>query len=397
MGFVFSRFVKFTTCNWHWGSCSSGVGREREIRLRKIIHVGMGKTGTTHLQLKVFPELDRLGILHYRNNDLIEKIRDNITKRNVFHESSQTKLDFGLDKFSDDSIHLISKESLLSWDPRDWQISLSNLLSDFGKESEILITLRDPYSYLRSVYQQQIHQGESDLVPERYFLRSELYDKHRDYFGRSNGDRRFSVDELDYNYLFNSFAKKFSRVYFSDMKTTMEYKFLVDMNIIDKTLCKRLREKKEKTILNKAYSRKAMLLDIKRYKILNALNITPLSNSIQERNLKEKLIFNSSDLGRERDHITHSISNNVVSISLDNFKRFIKQFRTIYKILKLPYNILKLPYTILTNWRLFLQNYVNVLFKFEKFELPAEMYLGKHFEDNVDFYKELPLSKGYKK
>jgi len=198
-----------------------------------------------------------------------------------------------------------------------------------------------------------IHQGESDLVPERYFLRSDLYDKHLDYFGRSNNSRRFSVDDLDYNFLYNSFDKRFRKIYFSDMKTTMEYKFLVDMNIIDKTLCKKLMGKNEKTILNKAYSRKAMLLDIKRYKILISLSITRLSTSIQERNFREKLIFNSSDLGRERDQITHSISKNVGSILLDNFKRFIEQYRTIYKILRLPYSILKLPHTILAHWRFF--------------------------------------------
>lgn len=393
---MFGEFVKFTTCYWYWGSCSTRVGWERGIRLRKIIHVGMGKTGTTHLQIKVFPELDRLGILHY-HADWKQKNIDILVKRKVFNESNQKTLDLRLDNFADDSIHLISCESILSWDPRHWQTSLSNLLSDFGEESEILITLRDPYSYLTSVYQQMIHQGESDLVPERYFLRSDLYDKHLDYFGRSNNSRRFSVDDLDYNFLYNSFDKRFRKIYFSDMKTTMEYKFLVDMNIIDKTLCKKLMGKNEKTILNKAYSRKAMLLDIKRYKILRSLSITPLSTSIQERNFREKLIFNSSDLGRERDQITHNISKNVGSILLDNFKRFIEQYRTIYKILRLPYSILKLPHTILAHWRFFLQRYVNVLFKYEKFELPAEMYLGKHFEDNVDFYKELPLSKGYKK
>jgi hypothetical protein len=354
----------------------------------------MGKTGTTHLQLEVFPELDRLGILHYRT-DLSKKIEDNMSKHDVFNESSHTKFDFGLDKFSDDSIHLISNELLLSWDPRDWQISLSNLLSDFGEESEILITLRDPYSYLRSLYQQKIHQGESDLAPEHYFLRSDLYDKHRDYFGWSNGGRRFSVDELDYNYLFNSFAKKFSRVYFSDMKTTMEYKFLIDMNIIDSPLCERLREKIVTKMPNKAYSKKAMFLDNKRYKILNAMGLMPVSASINSRNQREQLIFYSCEPGKETHNITPSISKNVVSLSLENLKRFIKQCRTIYKILNLPYKLLTLPHTFFRNWRFFLQGYVNVLFKYEKFELPAEMYLGKHFEDNVDFYKELPLSKGY--
>ena len=113
------------------------------------------------------------------------------------------------------------------------------------------------------------------------------------------------------------------------------------------------------------------------------------------RNQRERLIFNSCEPGKETHNITPSISKNVVSLSLENLKRFIKQSRTIYKILNLPYKLLTLPHTFFRNWRFFLQGYVNVLFKYEKFELPAEMYLGKHFEDNVDFYKELPLSKGY--
>ena len=357
----------------------------------------MGKTGTTHLQREVFPELDRLGILHYRA-DLIRKIDDKIIKRNVFNELTQTKYDFGLDKFSDDSIHIISNEKMLSWDPRDWQISLNHILSDFGEDTEILITLREPYSYLRSVYQQTIKEGESDLTPERYFLRSELYDKHRDYFGRSNGFRRFSVDELSYNYLFNSFTKKFRRVYFSDMKTTMEYKFLIDMNIIDSPLCERLRKKnRTKGLNNRAYSKKAMSLNNKRNKILKAINLTPSCSSIYSRNISEQSIFYSCELSKETHNISPSISENEVSALKKNLKAYIKQFRTISKILKLPYKLLKLPYMVLKNWVVFLTSYVDVFFRYEKFKLPAEIYLGKHFEDNVDFYKELPLSKGYKK
>jgi len=354
----------------------------------------MGKTGSTHLQSEVFPELDRLGILHYRTDLMENEIQDIIHKGNVIKESSQTKIDFGLDKFSYDSIHLVSSESMLSWEPADWQNSISKLLSGFGEESEILITLKDPYSYLRSVYQQMIQEGESDLAPERYFLRSDLYDKHRDYFGRSNGARRFSVDELDYNYLFNFFAKKFSRVYFSDMKTTMEYKFLIDMNIIDSHLCERLREKNAIKILNKSYSKKAMFLDSKRYKILKAAGLMPISQSIATRNRSEQIIFDSCELGQETRYTTPNISKNAVSVSMENLKRFIKRFRTISNILKSPYRLL---IAVFMDWRQFLQGYVNVFFRYEKFELPAEMYLGKHFEDNADFYKELPVSKGYKK
>jgi hypothetical protein len=356
----------------------------------------MGKTGTTLLRQKIFPELDRLGILHYRT-DLNQKINDLILNLKVFNKSNQKKIDFGLDKFSDDSIHFICVPKILSGDPKDWQILLSNLFSYFGEDCEILITLRDPYSFLKSVYQQIIHQGESDLTPERYFLRSDLYDKHQDYFGRSNCARRYSIDELDYNYLLNFFTKKFSRVYFSDMKTTIEYKFLIDMNIVDSHLLERLIENNETKIWNKAYSKKAMFLDNKRFKILNALDLMPVSASIIARNRTEQLIFDSSKPVKEIRNITPSISNNAVGISINNRKGFLKKFNPIFKILKLPYRLIKIPYVAFKYWRFFLQNYVDKLFRYEKFELPAEMYLGKHFESNVNFYKELPLSKGFNK
>jgi hypothetical protein len=356
----------------------------------------MGKTGSTHLQTDVFPELEKLGIIHYHsdwvNSNWIHKEKERRARRAIFNQTNQEKIDFGLDAYSDDSVHLISHESILSWDPREWKTSIAHLLNDYGDESEILVTLRDPYSYLRSIYQQMIQQGESDLTPYHFFLKLDLYDKHRGYFGKSNSTRRFSIDELDYNYLYNLISEKYDRVYFSDMSTTMSYKFLVDMNIIDTSLCKRLQEKKP-TISNLGYSKKAMLWDIKRFKIFHSMNLIPLSSSIESRNRIEKLI--SDQLDSDMNNRTISKAKNSVSKTLEKFKRLIRSFGIISKLLKLPYKIIILPHALIMNWRYFLQNYVNVLFKYEKFQLPPKLYLGKHIKDNMKFYNDLPLSKGY--
>ena len=66
--------------------------------MRKIIHVGFAKTGTSYLQNTVFKELDRLGILNYRI-DIAKQIKHNLFRRNICNESNQIKLDFGFDKF----------------------------------------------------------------------------------------------------------------------------------------------------------------------------------------------------------------------------------------------------------------------------------------------------------
>ena len=115
----------------------------------------------------------------------------------------------------------------------------------------------------------------------------------------------------------------------------MEYKFLVDMNIIDKSLLMKLKKEKLTIPSNKSYSKKAMLLDIKRYKILSALKLTPFSSSIRKRNNAEKLIFDSCGLSNKRTYLKSNISRNVVRKLLENFKNFIKYFSTISKILKL--------------------------------------------------------------
>jgi len=243
--------------------------------LRKIIHIGMGKTGTTRLQREIFPELDRLGLLNY-HYDLSNKVKNINFKRNVLNVASEKKFDLGLGEFSGNSIHLISQEEILSWNPANWKTSIDNLLNDYGEEAEILVTLRSPYSFLRSSYQQQVHEGENDLMPENYFLRSDLHKKHLDYFGKSNNNRRFAIDELNYSYLFDLIFKRFSTLYFSDMKTTLEYQFLVDMNIIDNDLCEKFRLEKSNKISNQAYSKYAVLLNEKRNKILSKIGLMPI-------------------------------------------------------------------------------------------------------------------------
>ena len=116
----------------------------------------MGKTGTSALQENIFPYLNKIGILNYRS-ELTDEIAYNLIKRDVLNEASSEKKDY-FDKFSNDSIQLISCEAILSLDPHYWERSITNLLCDYGKEAEILVTLRSPKSLIRSIYQQMIRQ-----------------------------------------------------------------------------------------------------------------------------------------------------------------------------------------------------------------------------------------------
>ena len=73
------------------------------------------------------------------------------------------------------------------------------------------------------------------------------------------------------------------------MNTTMSYKFLIDMNLIQPSTLEALNKNKGK-IRNKAYSNLAMNLDRKRFKFLKDLNLIPNSSSIKLREKAEGLI-----------------------------------------------------------------------------------------------------------
>jgi len=112
------------------------------------------------------------------------------------------------------------------------------------------------------------------------------------------------------------------------------------------------------------------------------------------RKKSEQIILESNQFHKEKLSDTSNLNKKTL---ISKIKSFSKHFGVVYKLIVFCYKLLMLPYTIIVKWRDFLQNYVNVFLKYEKYELPSEMYLGKHYNQNVDFYKKLPLYKNYKK
>ena len=115
----------------------------------KVIHIGLPKTGTTYLQKNIFPQICKeKKILYFlENRQVSDSINDHIVKMFSGDEVDSLNL-------PDNT--LISNENLVSSFP-----SLSNIseyadknLIAFGKDSKILITIRNPIDYLSSVYNQ---------------------------------------------------------------------------------------------------------------------------------------------------------------------------------------------------------------------------------------------------
>jgi hypothetical protein len=118
-----------------------------------VVHIGLPKTATTTLQRHVFPALSGR-VSDFQFND-----RRSLTlcqKAHLFglSEKERAELDQRINRSENT---LISLESLVSWNPRDWERAADTNLELFGKNAVIVITLRDPKAYLSSVYYQMVH------------------------------------------------------------------------------------------------------------------------------------------------------------------------------------------------------------------------------------------------
>ena len=136
-----------------------------------IVHIGLGKTATSSLQRGVFTELSVIcNELTYNDSRLLPILAK---KNRGIMTGEDARLAQALLK---EKRHLISNEGLVDWNPRNWELAADENVFLFGRQTTILITVRDPSSYLRSVYQQTVQEG-NVKKPEEFFVSGTEYDQ----------------------------------------------------------------------------------------------------------------------------------------------------------------------------------------------------------------------------
>ena len=113
---------------------------------KKIIHIGLMKCGSTHLQHKIFKHIIK-----------IKKLKSNLNDKdlyNVFYkhylsmlfENSTEYLNLNNDVF-------FTSEKLVGYiDPYYWEKYSNMNLIGFGKDTHIVLVIREPRGFLSSVY-----------------------------------------------------------------------------------------------------------------------------------------------------------------------------------------------------------------------------------------------------
>lgn len=173
-----------------------------------------------------------------------KKIRDKIFDHhlNIIFSSRANK--FKLKKTT-----LVSWEKLVGYeDPFFWSKYCDYNLKFFGKNSHIIIVIRDPKNYLSSVYLE-------NCVQKQYFPKPNFYFLDKNTYSEELQQKKFSLEKFSYKKLISMYKSKFKRV------SIIKFEDLFNYRIYSKLFAFSQEEEKEfknflknQTSVNKSYS-----------------------------------------------------------------------------------------------------------------------------------------------
>ncbi|SDJ10498.1 hypothetical protein [Lutimaribacter saemankumensis] len=230
-----------------------------------VVHIGMGKTASTTLQKRVFPTLAQLEPeITVNDPDVVQLCR----KQHFLHLSDEER-DFLRGRVRAADKALLSMEGLVNTDPRNWERAANANLDLFGRNAVIVITVREPLSYLTSIYQQKIHEGHV-RPPEEFFLSSVDYDRMQ--VPKSDWLLEFfDLGAFNFERLHQLYKERFNTVWFVPMSRIREFEFLrAPFDLSDPTVKALQAAFEDAPRENVAYSDLAMRFTFARERLLRA-------------------------------------------------------------------------------------------------------------------------------
>ena len=184
-----------------------------------ILHIGLGKTSTSTLQALIFPELCRMLQLKYWGNEDIHKWDANISNYFV-NLIERMWLDRPLERVNFLHDMLVSNEGLSSYRDAHRMIEYaSKNRKVFGRRAHVLLVIREPKSWLTSLYIQRCVHENPVQKPEHFFLSETEYSLHLP-------DAKFNVERFSYIKLVEEYKKLFDTV------TVVKYEALPKMDFL---------------------------------------------------------------------------------------------------------------------------------------------------------------------
>jgi hypothetical protein len=208
----------------------------------KLLHIGLGKCGSTFLQREIFPKVAKKIKINYidayKNN--FYKINENKINFHVFENFQNIEKLLPRD-------FIISCESLFSygWEFSRIEKSFNYIKNNFSSDTIILIVIRNPYDLLNSIYCQTIS-GMRIIEPKKFF-----YIDAKEINIRLND--KFNLYNFDYSKLISLYKSYFKEVVIVKHENLHNLDFLKNIFHLDDETIEEL--KKIKIIYNKSISK----------------------------------------------------------------------------------------------------------------------------------------------
>lgn len=233
-----------------------------------VVHIGLGKTATTFLQSGVFPLLEKHGIVDSYNDP---QLLAATAKHHLVGLSDQEIFAFAA-RLQELGRVFLSDESLSAWNPAGWRAARDKNLRLFGPDTTVVITIREPLSYLTSVYLQYLQEG-NVKVPSEFFIPEEVYERLEVILPRFC-EAVFAIHEFDMSALVSMYREVYSSVVIVRMEEVFSLEFLQRIFHIDEPIMAQLRAASAgMSAQNVSYSATAVKMTFARERVLRALGL----------------------------------------------------------------------------------------------------------------------------
>ena len=198
------------------------MNTEKDTNL--IVHIGFGKTSTSKLQVDVFPTACEMAGFKYWGSETGHS-HDKLITDTFIQTIAKMWLDKPLNKLSFQDRSFISNEGLSSYRDAARMLEYANKnLELFGKNTHIILTIREPRSWLTSIYMQRCIHEKPIVEPEDFFLSDHEYSVHLP-------NAKFNIDEFDYIKVINEYRRLFKKV------TVVKYEEIEKMTFMNHFFC----------------------------------------------------------------------------------------------------------------------------------------------------------------
>ena len=239
-----------------------------------FIHIGIGKTATTTLQVESFPRIARFkGLTFLTLQDLLKKYRIERTNYKI-HPLEGVEY-----KLKDLNNVIISCESFVGRDfnPYYFKNAMEINKKIFGNDVTIIITIRKPSDLFTSNYIQKIQEGSTCKVKE--------------FFSKDLHPEKYQISNNFYAKLISMYKENFDRVLIVKFDEIKKFNFLDTLIDLDSTQKKLLSTSFAKKIYNKSYSKFALNLSLIISKVSSIISIKqPKIKLPRKKNVDKKSI-----------------------------------------------------------------------------------------------------------